>query len=99
CSIRQYVPLHDALPISLGGHKGAIGCCIMSQEFYETDPSRGFVRGYSFEILRGVGPVFTAMMGMNWGRLPWGDEHHRAYAEIFRSEEHTSELQSRENLV
>ena len=29
----------------------------MSQEFYETDPARDFVRGYSFEILRGFGPV------------------------------------------
>jgi choline dehydrogenase-like flavoprotein len=67
----------------LDGYKGPIGCCIMSQEFYETDPSRGFLRGYSFEILRGLGPVFTALMGMAWGRLPWGAAHHDAYAEIF----------------
>jgi choline dehydrogenase-like flavoprotein len=67
----------------LEGYKGAIGCCIMSQEFYETDRARGFVRGYSFEILRGLGPVFTALMGFGWGRLPSGAEHHRAYADIF----------------
>ena len=67
----------------LEGYKGAIGCCIMSQEFYETDLSRGFLRGYSFEILRGLGPVFTALMGMGWGTLPWGADHHRAYAEMF----------------
>ena len=68
---------------ALEGYKGPTGCCIMSQEFYETDLSRGFVRGYSFEILRGFGPVSTAMRGMMWGRLPWGADHHRAYADLF----------------
>lgn len=67
----------------LEGHMGPTGCCIMSQEFYETDRSRGFARGYSFEILRGFGPVSTAMLGMTWGRLPSGADHHRAYAELF----------------
>jgi choline dehydrogenase-like flavoprotein len=67
----------------LEGYKGPTGCCIMSQEFYETDLSRGFVRGYSLEILRGFGPVSTALWGMSNGRLPWGPDHHRAYAELF----------------
>ena len=67
----------------LEGYKGPTGCCIMSQEFYDTDPGRGFVRGYSFEILRGFGPVYTALWGMSAGRLPWGADHHRAYAELF----------------
>jgi choline dehydrogenase-like flavoprotein len=67
----------------LEGHKGPTGCCIMSQEFYDTDPGHDFVRGYSFEILRGFGPVYTALWGMSAGRVPWGAEHHRAYAEHF----------------
>ena len=67
----------------LDGYKGPMGCCIMSHEFYETDPSRDFVRGYSFEITRGTGPVGTALSGMSSGRVPWGAEHHRAYGEIF----------------
>jgi choline dehydrogenase-like flavoprotein len=67
----------------LEGYKGPTGCCIMSQEFYETDRSRGFIRGYSFEIVRSFGPVSTAMRGMQWGRIPWGAEHHRAFAELF----------------
>ena len=37
------------------------GSCIWSQEFYETDRSRGFVRGYSFEFCRGEGPVLAAI--------------------------------------
>jgi len=67
----------------LDGYKGPTGCCIMSQEFYETDRRRGFVRGYSFEIMRGFGPVSTALWAMNTGRLPWGADHHRAYGELF----------------
>jgi choline dehydrogenase-like flavoprotein len=67
----------------LEGYKGATGCCIMSQEFYETDLSRGFVRGYSFEIVRGLGPVSTAIRAMASGSLPWGEEHHRAFGDLF----------------
>jgi choline dehydrogenase-like flavoprotein len=67
----------------LEGYKGPTGCCIMSQEFYETDPSRDFVRGYSFEILRGMGPVSAALWGMSSGRLPWGADHHRCFEDIF----------------
>jgi len=47
----------------------------MSHEFYETDRARGFVRGYSFEILRGLGPLSTALWGMQAGRVfPGADE-------------------------
>jgi choline dehydrogenase-like flavoprotein len=67
----------------LEGYKGPTGCCIMSQEFYETDRTRGFLRGYSFEMLRGFGPVSTALLGLTWGRVPSGADHHRAFATLF----------------
>jgi len=67
----------------LEGYKGPMGCCFMSQEFYETDLSRGFVRGCSFEILRGMPPVATALWGFSNGRIPWGADHHRAYGDLF----------------
>jgi choline dehydrogenase-like flavoprotein len=66
----------------LDGYRGP-GNCIWSQEFYETDRSRGFVRGYTFEINRGEGPVLAAIHGMETGRLPWGEDHHRAYRALF----------------
>lgn len=69
-------------PERLEGYKGPTGCSLISQEFYETDPSRGFVRGYSFEMLRGDGPVRTAIQGAA-GRVPWGSAHHDAFAERF----------------
>ena len=67
----------------LESYKGPTGCCIMSHEFYETDPAHGFLRGYSFEIQRGFGPVTSALWALQWGRMPWGENHHRAYNEIF----------------
>jgi choline dehydrogenase-like flavoprotein len=67
----------------LEGYKGPLGCCFMSQEFYETDLSRGFVRGCTFEILRGMAPVATALWGFSAGRIPWGAGHHRAYGDLF----------------
>ena len=77
-----YAMVTGVFDAPLEGHKGPTGCCIMSQQFYDTDRARGFVRGYSFEILRGFGPVYTALWGMTAGRVPWGAAHHRAYAEL-----------------
>ena len=50
-----------------------------SKEFYETDPSRGFVRGYTLQFTRGTGPANEAITSMAAGRLPWGEDHHRVY--------------------
>ena len=66
----------------LEGYKGPTGCSLMSHEFYETDGTRGFARGYSFEMLRGFGPVATALYGMAFGRVLPGEGHHRGYAEL-----------------
>jgi choline dehydrogenase-like flavoprotein len=52
-----------------------------SKEFYETNPSRGFVRGYTLQFTRGTGPANEAITSMAAGRLPWGNDHHR----VFRS--------------
>lgn len=56
---------------------------IRSQQFYETDPSRDFVRGYTLEIQRGAPPVRTAQIGLRHGRIPWGKGHHEAYRRMF----------------
>ena len=50
-----------------------------SKEFYETDPSRDFVRGYTLQFTRGTGPANEAITSMAAGRLPWGKDHHRVY--------------------
>ena len=35
--------------------------CLWSKQFYETDLSRDFVRGYGIQFGRGAGPVFEAV--------------------------------------
>ena len=64
----------------LEGYKGPFGCSLWSHEFYETDASRGFVRGFMFEGGRGFPPVFNALWALSHGKLPWGDAHHAAIA-------------------
>jgi choline dehydrogenase-like flavoprotein len=77
-----YAMVNGVFDEPVEGYKGPTGCCLMSQEFYETDLSRGFVRGYTIETLRGNGPVSTALAGLG-GEIPWGAEHHRAFANRF----------------
>jgi hypothetical protein len=52
---------------------------LWSKEFYETDRSRGFVRGYTLQFVRGNGPAHEAITNLSTGRLPWGKDHHRVY--------------------
>lgn len=63
----------------MGPHKA-----IRSQEFYETDADRGFVRGYTLEIQRGMAPVRTAMTGLRHKRIRWGESHHDDYRRMFK---------------
>jgi choline dehydrogenase-like flavoprotein len=66
----------------LDGYRGPhIGT--WSQEFYETDASRGFVRGYTYQFSRGLGPVATAVNGMADNLIPWGEGHHASYRRLF----------------
>jgi choline dehydrogenase-like flavoprotein len=64
----------------LASRYGPAGCCLLSKQFYETDLSRGFVRGYNLQITRGAGPVNTARQGLTRGTIPWGAGHHEAFA-------------------
>lgn len=70
---------------SIGPH----GCCLLSQQFYETDAQRGFVRGYTLQALRGAPPVETAVNGYFMRRIPLGPDHHR---EFMRTYNHTAGL-------
>ena len=76
----QYQRLFDE---PLESNLGPQGCCIQSQEFYETDTKRGFVRGYTMQILRGPGPIETALTGSALRDIPWGRGHHQAFAKRF----------------
>jgi choline dehydrogenase-like flavoprotein len=56
---------------------------LWSKEFYETDRSRDFVRGYTLQFSRGSGPVTEAVDSEARGKLPWGAEHHRVFRKLF----------------
>ena len=76
-----YASIQGIFDTPMDGHNGPHKS-ILCQQFYETDPARGFVRGYTFETSRGLGPVATAVMGMEWGHIPWGADHHGAYRQL-----------------
>ena len=74
----------------LDSHKGPQGCCMLSNQFYETDPERDFVRGYMMQIVRGgIWPWTTAMLGASSGTIPWGPGHHEAFERRF---DHTANI-------
>src|SRR6478609_6418296 len=56
--------------------------CLWSQEFYETDKARAFVRGYTFQINRGTASIIEAISSTAAGRLPFGEEHHAVYRRL-----------------
>lgn len=62
---------------TLDGHIGPMGNPLYSQEFYETDTSRGFARGYTLIAERTFGPLAHAF------GVPWGEEHHAAMKSRF----------------
>ncbi len=65
------------------GWTGPFGIPAFSQHFYETDPSRGFVRGYSYLLERSFGPLHDAWGGFGSHPVPWGKDHHRVMKKRF----------------
>jgi choline dehydrogenase-like flavoprotein len=59
----------------IDGFKGPFAVSIVSQEFYETDDSRPFKRGYMMQHCRSDGPLGTALGGY-LAPVPWGEGHH-----------------------
>ncbi len=67
----------------MDGHDGPFGIPAFSQQFYETDLKRGFVRGYIFFLERSFGPLHYAWGGFSNHPVPWGDDHHRVMRRRF----------------
>ncbi len=79
--LHPYASIQGLFEEALDGHHGPHDS-LWSQEFYETDERRGFVRGFTYEFNRGRGPVATALTGAFSGRIPWGDGHHAAFRKL-----------------
>ncbi len=66
------------------GHEGPMACSILSQEFYETDLSRDFVRGYGLHSGRSTTPMTYALGGYGIDRpIPWGAGHREVMDSIY----------------
>lgn len=66
------------------GHEGPMACSILSQEFYESDANRDFVRGYGLHSGRSTTPMTFALGGFGVDQpIAWGDEHRRIMDEVY----------------
>jgi choline dehydrogenase-like flavoprotein len=66
------------------GHEGPMACSILSQEFYETDTTRNFTRGYGLYSGRSTTPMTYALGGYGIDDpIPWGAEHREFMDNIY----------------
>ncbi len=66
-------------PLDLESYKGPVGNILYSHQFYETDTSRGFVRGLQLQAQRQYGGLDTALGGVVGQPVPWGANHHEEF--------------------
>jgi choline dehydrogenase-like flavoprotein len=64
-------------PEAADSFAGAFGAPLMSEQFYETDSSRGFVNGFLWQFHRGFPAAQSALA------TSWGAGHRAAFAERF----------------
>jgi choline dehydrogenase-like flavoprotein len=69
--------LEGVFDAPMDGHLGPFGIPAMSQHFYETDPKRGFVRGYTLLLERSFGPLHQAWGSFSNHPVAWGENHHK----------------------
>ena len=60
-------------PYRTDADHGPWGAVATTRHFYETDPARGFVRGFILTAMRGMNPLDTVLQ-----TAPWGRGHHLA---------------------
>lgn len=60
----------------LNSHQGVVSSALISEEFAETDPGRGFVNGLTIHIARLNGAGYQALGSHSGNIAPWGAGHH-----------------------
>ena len=81
-----YCQVYGYFDQEMDAHRGPPDC-IWSQQFYETDPARDFVRGYMLQFSRVVATAGEAVFGADTGTIPWGDGHHAALRDRLHHDE------------
>lgn len=69
-------------PDPVDGFRGPFATSLVSQQFCESDPARGFVRGFQAQVIRSDGPLGTAMGGYS-RPVAWGAGHHADFRRQF----------------
>jgi choline dehydrogenase-like flavoprotein len=75
--------IEGQFPQNLDSNWGPQGCSIFSQEFYDDNPLNGHRKGYTFQLLRGPGPVEWMHSRLRRGEIVWGPEHKKYYENNF----------------
>ena len=81
--IHPFRMLEGVFEHRVDGWRGPFGIPAMSQQFYETDPSHGFLRGYTLLLERSFGPLHQAWGSFAGHPIPWGRDHHRVMRRRF----------------
>ncbi len=68
---------------NLDSSKGPQGCCIYSQEFYRSIKDVKFKRGYTIQILRGAGPMDTALSLYKFNKINFGRTFHKNFLSTY----------------
>ena len=68
---------------------GPQGCCLLSQEFSKTNNERDFIRGYTFQAIRGPLPIEAAINLLSSRQINLGEDFVKQY--LFRYN-HTAHL-------
>ncbi len=74
----------------LESHLGPQGCSIASHEFVESSPERGFMRGFTMQVLRGPGLLEATRSYLLQGTLQWGADHHNSVKQKYSRTAHIS---------
>jgi len=67
----------------LGSFIGPEGCCLASQEYYETLKGAKHKRGYTMQVLRGTGPLETAFSARKFKHLSFGKDFHKQFSKHY----------------
>jgi len=67
---------------AISGHKGITAGSFVSHYFYETDPKRGFRRGFKLQAIGTQGPAMVASGSMG-KPITWGVNHHSEFLRHF----------------
>lgn len=64
-------------------YKGNVAAALYCQTFYNGDPHRGFVNGFSLQVGRGYGSAYTALGTTTGHAAPWGAGHRKFFNDHF----------------